>query len=98
MKITSFYYLAYPDSLPVDESVATSEVYVEVAETEGSISAFDFTYSIYVHTVGYIQLQVKNKTFFCTRPAIVVDRFDDSSIKAALEAILPTIGQIAERK
>lgn len=98
MKITSFYYLAYPDSLPLDPFVAASEVYIEVSETEGSINDFDFSYSIHVYTVGFIQQQVKEKSFFCTRPAIVVDRFDDSSIKVALEAILPKIHQIAERK
>jgi hypothetical protein len=98
MRITSFYYLAYPDSLPLDPLVAANEVYLEVSEVEGSINDFDFTYSIHIYTVGFIQQQVKAKSFFCTRPAIVVDRFDDSSIKAALEAILPQMDEIAERK
>lgn len=98
MKITSFYYLAYPDSLPSDGFVAASEVYLEVSETEGSLNVFDITYSIHVYTVGFLQQQVKEKSFFATRPAIVVDCFDDSSIKAALEAILPKINEIAERK
>ena len=42
MKITSFYYLAYPDSSPLDASVAESEVYFEVSETEGSTDSFRF--------------------------------------------------------
>lgn len=98
MKITSFYYLAYPDSLPLDGFVAASEVYLEVSETEGSINEFDFTYSIHVYTVGFIRQQVKEKSFFSTRSAIVVDHFDDFSIRAAFEAILPKIDEVAERK
>lgn len=98
MKITSFYYLAYPDSSPPDELLAASEVYLEVSEAEASIDNFDFTYSIHVYTIGFIRQQLKEKPFFLCRSAIVVDRFEDSIIKAALESILPRIDEIAEKK
>jgi hypothetical protein len=39
MKITSFYYLKYPGSLPEDPFVAEREVYVEVAFEEGLLRA-----------------------------------------------------------
>jgi hypothetical protein len=87
MIITSFYYLAYPDSSPPDELLAASEVYVEVSETEGNIDNFDFTYSLHIYTIDFIRQQLKEKPFFLTRSAIVVDRFDDSTIKIASESI-----------
>lgn len=98
MKITSFYYLSYPDSSPPDPLVASSEVYVEVSEGEGDINSFDFTYSIHVFTVEYIRRQLTTQPFVLARSAIVIERFEDSAIKAALELLLPVIDTVAQRK
>ena len=97
MKITSFYYLAYPDSSPLDASVAESEVYFEVSETEGSTDSFDFTYSIHVCTVGFVRQQLGKLPFFLARSMVIVERFEDSIIKVALESILPRIDEVAQR-
>lgn len=98
MKITTFYYLSYPNSEPADELVASSEVYVEVSATGGDNRSFDDTYALFVHTVGYIQSRVDKFQHFTTCPALIVERFNDVSIRAALEAILPGIDSIATRK
>ncbi|MDX1964630.1 MAG: hypothetical protein SFX18_15880 [Pirellulales bacterium] len=98
MMITSFYYLSYPDSLPTDELVAASEVYVEVSETEGSIEHFDHTYAIQVCTIEYIRQQLGNQLCFYAKSIIVVERFSDDVIKLALESVLSKIDEIAIKK
>ena len=96
--ITSFYYMAYPDSLPPDDSVAASEVYVEVAEIEGDADNFDYTYSVFVYTIGYVHQILKKGSIFTARFAIIVDRFNDATIKLALESILPILNVVAQTK
>jgi hypothetical protein len=98
MKLTSFYYLSYPDSSPPDPLVAESEVYFEVSETEGNTDNFDFTYSIRVCTVGFIRQQLENSPFFVSKSMIIVNYFEDSIIRNALESILPRVGEIAQPK
>ncbi len=98
MNLSAFYYLSYPDSNPLDALVASSEVYVEVSEGEGDVNQFDDTYSIFVHTVGYLRTKVAAGDYYLTGPALIVERFDDASIKAALTALLPQIARIAVKK
>jgi hypothetical protein len=98
MKITSFYYLAYPDCSPVDPLVAVSEVYVEVANQDGSIDKFDFTYALTVCTVGFLERYLETHPYYSCRSIVVVERFDDNVIKSALEAILPNIEEFGIKK
>jgi len=98
MKITAFYYLQYPDSLPVDPSVAASEVYVEIASDDGDIAHFDQTYSLTVCTMDYIRQYLNSHCSFAGRSVVVVKRFDDDTIRAALESVLPQIETIGLKK
>jgi hypothetical protein len=98
MKITSFYYLEYPDCLPDDPMLAASEVYIEVAMQDGSTDRFDFTYALTVCTVGFLKHYLGSHPYYSSRSLIVIDRFDDQSIKLALDAILPSIHELAIKK
>jgi hypothetical protein len=98
MNITSFYYLQYPDSLPADPSVAASEVYVEVAYQDGDINNFDETYSVTVCTTDYIKLFLETHPCYACRSTIVVSRFEDKTVKEALESILPRIEEYGVKK
>lgn len=51
MKITSVYYLQYPDNSPSDPQDADSEVRVEVGQGDASIDHFDCCYSLRVLTL-----------------------------------------------
>ena len=93
MKITSYYYLEYPDCSPVDPLVAATELYVEVAVDDGSIGQFDFTYAFTVCTVGFLKKHLGTHPFYFAKAMIVVERFDDKAIGEALEALLPNIAQ-----
>ena len=64
MKITSFYYLQYPDALPLDPHVAESEVYVEIASEDGSIDHFDYTYALTVCTTGFLKEHLRTHPHF----------------------------------
>lgn len=95
MKITGFYYLAYPDCEPVDPLVAASEVYVEVAlDDGGSLEQFDATYAVWVLTTGYLAAVVEAEGFYAGRSVIVVERFEDDVIRRALETVLPVIDRV----
>jgi len=94
MKISSFYYIDYPDSLPTDPLFASSEVYVEVSGTDGDINNFDLTYAFTVCTIEFVRRSLSIEHFFSARSVVVVDRFDDHTIKNALEAILPKINTL----
>lgn len=98
MKITSFYYIEYPDCLPPDPMIARSEVYVEVAFQNGDLEHFDETYSIIICTIEFIRQHLKSKCFYATRSLIIVEKFEDKVIKQALEAILPDIESIGIKK
>lgn len=91
MKITAFYYLAYPDCLPDDPLVAGTEVRVEVALDKGDVDNFDYTYSFMICTPRWLEQYLKTNPFFVERSVIVVERFTDAVIEGALEEILPNI-------
>jgi hypothetical protein len=98
MRITSYYYLAYPDCSPTDPLVAESEVYVEISTDDGTIESFDYTYAFNVCTIGFLRRHLETHPFY-NRPAlIVVERFDDTLIAHALEALLPDIDAFGVRK
>jgi len=97
MKITAFYYLQYPDRLPADPLFAVSEVYVEVAEN-GDIDNFDFTYAITICTVAFLKRHLETHPYYSSPSLIVVERFEDQVIREALEAILPSIDELATKK
>ena len=98
MKITGFYYLAYPDCSPPDPKVAASEVYVEVAVQEGSLDNFDFTYALTICTVDFLAQYLRTHPYYSARSLVIVDCFDDHIIKAALEGVLPYIEELAIKK
>jgi hypothetical protein len=74
-----------------------SEVYVEVAEN-GDIHHFDSTYALTVCTVGFLKKFLETHPYYSARSLIVVERFEDQVVRAALEAILPSIEELATRK
>lgn len=90
-KITSFYYLHYPDNLPNDPLDAYSEVYVEVGGEDGTINNFDETFALYVYTPKSLKRHVEEKGYVILKSVIIVDRFDDESIEKALKEILENI-------
>jgi hypothetical protein len=55
MRVTAYYYLAYPDSGPVDPAFAATEMYVELGEEGDSIDHFQATYAFQVYTFRYVQ-------------------------------------------
>lgn len=88
-KITSFYYLNYPDKMPEDPHNACSELYVEVGGQDSSINNFDQTYSFQVYTIGYLNDLIGSKNgFLVDRSVIIVEKFDDKLIEQALESII----------
>lgn len=89
MKITGFYYLAYPDADPPNPHNAISEVYVEVGGEASDVNSFDCTYSLTICTRGYIEDCLLSESFFACRTIVIVERFDDESIRVALNSILP---------
>ena|ERR1022692_3758319 len=97
MTITAFYYLQYPDCLPADPLLGVSEVYVEVAEN-GDIHNFDSTYALTICTIGFLKQHLETHRYYSSRSLIIVDRFEDQVIRAALEAILPRIDELATKK
>lgn len=98
MKITSFYYLEYPDCSPADVLMAASEVYVEIATGNGDINNFDATYVFTVCTVGFLHAYLRTHPFYVSRSLIVVERFEDQAIKESLESILPNIDKFGTEK
>jgi hypothetical protein len=98
MKITSFYYLQYPNALPVDPLVAESEVYVEVGSEDGSTNHFDETYALTVCTIGFLRDHLRSHPYYARRSVIVVQRFADDVIAEALEKLLPDIDMFAVKK
>ncbi len=98
MKITSFYYLRYPDTLPLDPLVAESEVYVEVGPEDGGTNQFDNTYALTVCAIGFLKEHLRSHPYYADRFVIVVERFSDDVIAEALEKLLPDIDTFAVRK
>ncbi|HYG21654.1 MAG TPA: hypothetical protein VEH04_02645 [Verrucomicrobiae bacterium] len=84
--ISAFYYLNYPDSCPVDDVNAGSEVRVELGGEGARLASFDFTVSVFVCTPGFLEKRVlidKNGIFL--QNAIIVRRFRDETVRQALE-------------
>ena len=98
MKITALYYLQYPDCSPADPTLAASEVYVETASNEGDTDHFDETYSVMICTANFIKKHLVSHQYYCGRSVIVVERFEDSVIRNALESLLPRISEFAVKK
>jgi hypothetical protein len=98
MKITGFYYLRYPDSLPADPLVAESEVYFEVGSEDGSTNQFDDTYALTVCTIGFVKKHLRSHPYYARRSVILVERFADDVIAEALEKLLPDIDTFAVKK
>jgi len=90
-KITSFYYLNYPDNQPNDPLDAFSEVYVEIGDEKSTINNFDETYSLMVYTLNNLKKMIKNKSYLVLKSVIIVDRFDDKTIQRALESVVDNI-------
>ena len=97
MKITGFYYLRYPDTLPVDPLVAESEAYVEVGSEEGSTSQFDYTYALTVCTIGFLKEHLRSHPSYASRSLIVVERFADDLIAKALRSCCQTSTRLQSR-
>lgn len=94
-KITAIYYLAYPDGPPPDLADAESEVRIEVGDENSSLNDFVSTYSLHVVTLGRLSQHMREDGWVCVQHALVVDRFDDQGILAAVESILPRIEELA---
>lgn len=98
-KITSFYYLNYPDTLPDDPLNAYSEVYVEVGDESATINKFDETFSFNVCTIEFIRSALANgdSDFFIMPALIIVKSFEDGIIEKALESILDNIEEYGRK-
>ena len=55
MKITAFYYLDYPDSLPPDPRYASTKMYVELGQDTSTIEDFSHTLAFRVYTSKYVE-------------------------------------------
>jgi hypothetical protein len=88
LKITAFYYLAYPDTVPEDEYEAGSETYVEIGQEGSRHADFLITVSVFVCTPKYIYSLLSNleSGSIYLRNVIIVGRFNDEIIRAALNA------------
>ena len=90
MKLSAFYYHEYPDGNVPDPEVAYSGVTAEIGGENASLSEFDAAYFFHVATIGYLKsgkFQL-GKDFVALRSLIIVRRFEDAIIRAALESIL----------
>ena len=65
MKMTSFYYLAYPDCSPADPLMASSEVYIEISDAQGGdLEHFSKTFAITVCTLGFLNEYLKSHPYY----------------------------------
>ena len=94
-KITSFYYLNYPDDLPGDPIDAYSEIYVEIGDEGSTTDHFEETFALHVYTERRVKALIEKNGHVVLKSAIVVDRFEDNIIKNALYAILEDIEEYA---
>ena len=95
MKITSFYYHEYSDGKIPNPKIAYSGVTVEVGQDDAGINDFDAAYFFHVATIGYIKsnnFQLK-KDFVTLKSLIIVSRFEDAIVRAALQGILDKISE-----
>ncbi len=97
-KIINFYYLNYPDSMPSDPYNAFSEVYVEIGDDNSNVNSFDTTYSFMVYTIDYLKNLLSDTNFCVEKSTIIVDSFDDDTIKRAIQSILDNIENYSSAK
>jgi hypothetical protein len=90
-KITSFYYLNYPDNSPNDPLDAYSETYVEIGDERSELNDFEETFSVHVYTVRSLDNLVTKDGYAALKSAIIVDRFEDQTIENVLNKILENI-------
>lgn len=90
-KITSIYYLNYPDKLPDDPRDAYSELYVEIGNENSTINNFEATFAFHVYTKHRVNSLIGKGGYAVFKSAIVVDSFEDSIIEKAIENILEDI-------
>ena len=97
-RIASFYYLSYPDSMPDDPLRVHSEVYVEVGGEGADCEHFEETYAFHVYTRKCVNELLDKDGLLVSPSTIIVDRFDDTSIKCALESVLENIEDYGIKK
>ena len=92
-KITSFYYLNYPDQPPENPLDAYSEVYVEIGNEKSDINNFEKTYSLHVYTANYIKrlLHLSSNQFIYLHSGVIVEKFEDTTIREVLDTLLDKI-------
>lgn len=92
MIVSAFYYLTYPDSLPVDPTDAATEMYVEVGEEGSDIYHFDHTLRFKVYTLKYLQRQFEKPDFaLISNAVIVVPTIEDKWMLGFLSNNLDTL-------
>ena len=72
MIVSAFYYLSYPDALPIDPTDAATEMYVEVGEEGSDIYHFDYTLRFNVYTLKYLQHQFETPDFALIANTVIV--------------------------
>jgi hypothetical protein len=93
-RITSFYYLRYPDGNVEDPTCAASEVYVEVGGEEATAEQFEETFSLHVYTLGYLDRETRATGTSVVRAGLVVEHFDDRTIERALTTVIDRLEQV----
>ena len=92
MIVSAFYYLTYPDSLPVDPTDAATEMYVEVGEEGSDIHHFDHTLRFKVYTLKNLQHQFETPDFaLISNAVIVVPTIEDKWMLGFLSNNLDTL-------
>jgi hypothetical protein len=92
-KITSVYYLSYPDSPPPDPKDAESIVVVELGTDKSTTSDFETTRSLKFITKKRLD-STFDKSNFCwiyLEKSIVIEEFSDTEIFRVLDDLLPEI-------
>jgi hypothetical protein len=93
VKISALYFLNYPDRLPENPDIASSEMRVEVGAGNPTVAAFDQCHAFTVYTLGFLEkeLQTGKKPYLIDNSVIIVTRFDVAVIRQAVESILNDI-------
>ena len=99
-KITSLYYLSYPNCSPANPLDAATEAYVEIGGPDSTSDHFEETFAFQIYTLGYLQrvIQREGRRFAVDRSVIIVDRLDDELIREAIESILDYIENLGQPK
>jgi hypothetical protein len=98
LRVVSYYFLAYPDSSPVDPTLAASELYVEVGEEGDTIEHHQGTYGFHVYTFRYVQQEFIDKCRpMLERSVMIVPTLADDWFREFLNAnvdLLPRLGEL----